>query len=970
MIYCLRFSLMAMVALVFFAGGACAETTGALDAVSSASSVAVSDAATSGASEAAATSTTAAAPDHPTSETVAEQAPTTSTVVSETATSGPVDTSSTSTTVLPDLSTTEPDLGHSSRPSWQERLRATAVADNYREVRKSSPRIYKEIEAGKPLKWYAERQGAKAGKGFVPTESMLEGPISRQPEGTLSGRIIYCGGGHGFTYDASTGNWYTQRPITFGMVEDFGNLDQFNIFADYCLRAGATVVPMRPLGFQPIERIVDNADANAQFHGPWYDSESTIAYGLRKGRPEAPYRFAIAGTTESAVVRFRPYIPESGYYPIYCWARHGADRVTQTYRIVHGGQAAEMHVNHRRVGNGWVYLGEYYLDAGWDNYVEVTNKVSDPKDADGQHVVIADAIRFGNGLGSTDRGGGISDGGRDEEASRYWAETSLAETVPPIYDARDDDQGSNVGTPPRLAAHMNRETEGSYWDRIFLSFHSNASGGRGIVGLFEQSPELRPDGQVDWAEIIARLTNEEMLTSGVLEAPSLWSVRKKLTDSHIDFGEIRRDYLNNEMVATISEVAFHDEKHDAALLETPAFRDAAARASYKAVIKFLASHDLEHQLKVVFVPAAPRILSAIADGAESVRVQWAPPMPESFYGVAAYYRVSHSFDGYSFDGGTTTAATSYQYAKLSPGVPHYFRVQAINEGGESPATRPLGVMHAGAKQAVLLVSAFSSCNEDSVLTETTRRALGSGAAKGGDFVRLIPRLMNPGNQTVLTGECVAKAGLGYDSCSLEGITSSGLSLRDYALVGVLSGLQPAKESLLGADVVTTLSAFVQSGGALLASGSNLLEALKFCQDAKLKRNAQKLLGATFAANAPCTATLVGEHDEFLSTSTISLAQLEPWFTVNISGDVLKPYGDSVPLLRYSSPQNGIAGVYMQAGNGGQVVTFGFPFEMIRPANVRQEIMSIVLRRLIPDSFPPQPLKKNGKRARQARGSNR
>ena len=50
---------------------------------------------------------------------------------------------------------------------------------------------------------------------------------------------------------------------------------------------------------------------------------------------------------------------------------------------------------------------------------------------------------------------------------------------------------------------MNRESEGSYFDRIFLGFHSNAAGGRGIVGLFEKAPEKRPDYQVEWAELIA-----------------------------------------------------------------------------------------------------------------------------------------------------------------------------------------------------------------------------------------------------------------------------------------------------------------------------------------------------------------------------------------------------------------------------------------------------------------------------------
>ena len=49
-----------------------------------------------------------------------------------------------------------------------------------------------------------------------------------------------------------------------------------------------------------------------------------------------------------------------------------------------------------------------------------------------------------------------------------------------------DDQDDNVGAPARMADEMNDETDGGFWDRIYLGFHSNAGTGssRGPMGLY------------------------------------------------------------------------------------------------------------------------------------------------------------------------------------------------------------------------------------------------------------------------------------------------------------------------------------------------------------------------------------------------------------------------------------------------------------------------------------------------------
>ena len=197
--------------------------------------------------------------------------------------------------------------------------------------------------------------------------------VGTQPTGSLSGKIVYTSGGHGYTA-ANTGNgsWSFQRPELYDMIEDLGNQDQMTMYVDYLFRAGATVVPMRPVGHQTNEVVLDNDDVEVEWSGAWSNSSSTVYYG---SPGDVPYRFAATSSTESATARYRPNIPESGEYPIYTWATAGSNRVTnQLYTIHHAGGDTQVTINHQAVGGGYVYLGSYHFDAGTDGYVEISNQ--------------------------------------------------------------------------------------------------------------------------------------------------------------------------------------------------------------------------------------------------------------------------------------------------------------------------------------------------------------------------------------------------------------------------------------------------------------------------------------------------------------------------------------------------------------------------------------------------------------------
>ena len=226
-----------------------------------------------------------------------------------------------------------------------------------------------------------------------------------QPSGALSGAVLFLDPGLGYAVDAATNGWVTGAGLDRGVVEDFGNLDQMNFFAQQAWKAGATIVPMRPLGYQPNEVVIDNVDTNVTlasrvtFGGAWADAQDAPYHGLAD---DVGYRWTYAcptGTT--AWASYRPDIPAAGHYPVYAWAGAGSNRVDQLYRVRHAGGVTDVRVDHRLVGNGWVWLGDYRFEAGADGYVTVVNHAPG---ADESGIIVADAIRFGNGMGDIARG--------------------------------------------------------------------------------------------------------------------------------------------------------------------------------------------------------------------------------------------------------------------------------------------------------------------------------------------------------------------------------------------------------------------------------------------------------------------------------------------------------------------------------------------------------------------------------------
>lgn len=805
--------------------------------------------------------------------------------------------------------------------------------------------------------------------------SKLGGPVGTpisEVTGALDGKIVYLMSGHGWTY-SSPGVWFTQRPLTNNMVEDFGNLDQGTIMADLLLNAGATVVPLRPFGIQDQEVVIDNDDPQVTRTGSWSNSGSTLFYGTSG---DIPYIFASTVTgspTHTVEYDASALLPVDGFYPVYVWTRTGTDRIAQQYIISHSGGATSRRVNHQRTGSGWVYLGTFHFEQGGPASVTITNE---ELPGDPGSVVIADAVRFGNGMGDARRDGDASGYPRHEENAAYW-----------LVESRGEGSGltsvGSVSDPPRLAAHMNFEgggNSGAITDRLYVSFHSNAGGGsaRGADGLFNNNPGdacgdpltangfNTPNG-VDLAiELGTRLNTDMTTITNASGNPFEFTWGQSGAGTNIfgsgcsggggfsAYGEINNNNIGGEMAATIIETAFHDNSSDAALMRDPKMREALARATYHGIVNHFNAFGGG---PLVYTPEQPDNPWVESDLSGNLTLTWTPPVAGGPYGAGGGaptgYIVEVSQNGRGFAPALTIAggaATSANVTSLVPvGEHRYFRVTATNAGGVSFPSIVVGAKRGTGKAGALIVNGYDRYERRLNYRQTAAAYLGSSGAGGGTFDRVIPRFNNRFDYAVEMGDALAAAGIAFDVAQNDQIISGDVSLNDYDSVFWILGAESTADNTFDPVEQARVTNYLSANGNLFLSGSEIAWDLGRAAASTSNKTflESQLRVARFSSDTLDDSGVYSANGAagsiFASLGTVTFSDGS-----NIHGDfdvafpdILVPFGGSTTALRYTDAGTTSAAIQYDgnAGGTGRIVYIGFPFETILDATKREDLIA-------------------------------
>lgn len=778
-----------------------------------------------------------------------------------------------------------------------------------------TPRSKHRLLAAEPL----ETREMLAAAGLV--------PVGAQPEGALTGKVVYLHGGHGIYHTGTS--WAYQRPLLLDMLEDHGNQDQMSAAAESLWNAGATVVPLRPVGHQVNEAVLDNDDAGVTFSSGWINSTSSIFYG---SAGDVPYKYATTSLSETATVQYRPDLPEAGFYPVYTWARPGTDRATdQLYRVHHSGGATEVKINHQMVGNGLVYLGTYYFEEGTDGYVEISNKSSVAG-----RVVIADMIRFGNGMGDIAVGGSVSGESRENEASLYWLQWHV--------DRSQGISSSNVGTstvsaPTRYAAFMNQQGVGSLSDRVFISYHSNAGGGRGTVSLHNTSSGGATPNQLLLAQLTGKEINDDLVAQNGQFVANWFQRNNNITyQADFNYGEINNSIINNEFDATIIEVAFHDNATDASLLRDPKVREAVARATTQSLVDYFRAVD-GNSTPDIDAPPTVASLSGESSTPGQVTLKWTPGTPSSYAGGAPTgYMVYASTNGYGFDGGTYVAggaSTTHTLTGLTPGETYYFRVVALNGGGASAGSEVVAVKPSSSTERVLIVNGFD--REDNSMVE--KEPYRSSPTQTSDRVRIYGGNTRDYVIEVATAMKAAGSTAAIASASNEAIATGLINLANYDAVIWIGGTESTKDQSLSPAEQSALAAYLNGGGKLFISGAEIAWDLDNQNNGRSFYN--NSLKADYVADDANTYTAGGVVGSIFEGLSLQFDNGSVAFNIAFP-DVIAPLGGATSALGYNGGLGGSAAIQFGSVAGQQLVVMGFPFESLTGANNQTDVMSRVL----------------------------
>ncbi|WP_414654248.1 N-acetylmuramoyl-L-alanine amidase [Hyalangium sp.] len=777
-------------------------------------------------------------------------------------------------------------------------------------------------------------------------------PQTRMRGGALTGKTVYLSQGHGFYRSSPLERWATQRPNTHDVVEDLVSAETLNQYLlPMLMSAGARVVPLREPDLNGRMVIVNNGDLEYSETGPaglfssatvpgWGPPPSPMANNVRPFNLGGS-RLMTAASSATASASWVPRISVEGSYYVYVSYAADPSRVPDAHFVVkHAGGESHFRVDQRRHGGTWVMLGRFYFKAGQS---PEKGAVVALNDSTASGTVSLDAVRIGGGSGFIgDATMGPLGRPRYEECARYHTQFNGAPAsvfAPSGVNALANERNDDVSARSRFAAWDHETGE----DAVYVAWHTNASNAtiRGTeVYVYGPNPV---DGTLNFTgvtggDVLGTALRAELLKDLRAAVDATWRVPMLRS---ANFGELNPTH-NPETPSVLLEIAYHDAAADAAHLKEPEFRRIAARAILQGIIKYFAGKDGK---PVHLSPEAPTVVAArnVTDG---VQVRWLPPVTDEIDlggHAATSYRVYQSEDGLSWDEGTETADTSLTF-NLPADTTRYFRVAALNEGGESFPSDTVGA-RVGTAPPALIVNAFDRLDATMDRPEDlSRYSLGAP-------LRVLLETMNDGSSVRRHGAAVTRHEVAFDSATNEALGAGLVSLSDYRLIdwftgrGGVGGAAPTREEQ------DALRAFVTGGGHLLFSGSNVASQLA-AGDAADQAFLADILRAAVGSGSS-SLFVEGQPGDWLEFATA--LQLDDGTRGGLavgSPDVLTPATGGASILRYTGTELS-AGI--SSAPGGQVLFLTIPLEgLVSPLRREYVLGTFLARTGLLATAPPVP----------------
>ena len=761
------------------------------------------------------------------------------------------------------------------------------------------------------------------GKNSTVSSRIFPTTGSPTPTGALAGKTVWLSPGHGWLNSGS--GFVTQRGTTNEIVEDLVSAESIDYYLmGYLYNAGGNVWTLRERDVNTNEIIIDNDVPSSGYSetGTWSNG-SIAGYG-------GTYRTATADAMESATADFVPNVTQSGLYWVSVRCVAGDNRATDvSFKIIHSGDTSIIKVNQEIHGQTWVHLGQFYFTAGSLNKITISNISNETGQA-----IIADAVRLGGGIGSTPDCNNTtqpaSNRARFEESAKQYARFQGYPTCT-----------EDVTVRPKYAEYeLQKGTPTETANAVFVSLHSNAFNATAVGTETYSYNGLGTVTTITPGSVNLRNYIHDQV---IADIRALW--KPTWVDRGVktaNFGELRE---LTTMPGTLVELAFHDAAADATEMKQPEFRRIAARAIYKGIVKFFNNRDGS---PLVFLPEEPTNVSAKNIGSNNIQISWAAPIFGGTYGNAATaYKVYVSTNGKSFKDGIATAGTSFTFNGNAQTI-YYFKISATNAGGESFTSCVVAAKTPIAGSTIvpyLIVDAFDRLDRSALITRNESAALGN-------VKRMFLERMNRYDYMVEHAQALGSCSnnVPFDGCQNEAITNGTVLLSSYTAVDWFTGEESTVDRSVSPAEVVLLKAFLNAGGNLLISGSEI--GWDIGRDASANLDGDfynNYLKAVYVNDDANTYTFAGTSILFDGQTGTFDNGNNGYYDVDFP-DRISAFGGSTIALNYTGgTADGAAVGFKGAFN---VLYLAFPFEAITSASVRNNLMCNAVAYLTPAFVVP------------------
>lgn len=334
------------------------------------------------------------------------------------------------------------------------------------------------------------------------------------------------------------------------------------------------------------------------------------------------------------------------------------------------------------------------------------------------------------------------------------------------------------------------------------------------------------------------------------------------------------------------------------------------------------------------IPPAQPILKAVRkDSTNYFRISWTPPNDADLKG----YRLYYSIDGMNYllrDNETvlTSGLNSFRY-NYNSSNPLFLRMYAVDSAAITNVS----------KQSDVYSIRMLNDNKKILIVDGFDRYGGSGS------------WANPYHDFVVSH--VKSFNLSFESCSNEQIIDGTLNLSSYDLVIWILGDESTTDETFSATERTKVSAYLENGGKLFVSGSEIAWDLEGSTSATPQE--------TQFLRTYLKAKFVSDDSNIYGVQGVDSTQFSGLgFGFGVQGngspyiedypDVIDTSGGSIPILKYNAVSTaGIAytGNFNNSSSNGQLVYIALPFETINLATDRTKVMTAALKYfgLIPPS---------------------